>query len=464
MRATLYQWFSAFNGTSFADSDSGRALYGYLLFKNGLKLTGLEILFTSHPGKINPILISLWQTLLEVHQEVWTITNIQLSGSWVNIFGSSAEIRVLARRFDSQPGLAEFEELLRKTSANSWERHWIQWNYITSLLMKGGDAKAAKLLKHLQGVTENNPVSQDLMNLTAARMLYQNGYLIESIRYYKKVKKGSDYWFEALEEMGWTELRLGQPQNTLAHVQTLLAPDFESDVGPETYYLASLASLKICDYEVVSKTIKSFKNRFQARVKKLLKLKEQPETRAFGKLFSELTKGRTGRTSLGGFSPDLPRYSMRDENLYFLVQRQNQLDREAETAKKLYSQSLSGGTLTVGFQAGMEKFRTEISARVRKNYNMVLGWVKILADREITEISKTLKKMKVVEVELIQQLSLVERVIVDTKELKARAKKGTTGAQGKYTMSFLYRGEWWYDELSNYQVNVNKICGSGKHL
>ncbi len=455
----LYQWPLAFGNTSsFAAGDTGGALYGYLLFKNGLPLTGLEVLFTKNPRQIHPLLVQLWQALMQFNVRLWAITSVQWSGDWIDIFGSSAEIRVLARRFGSEPPLDEYEKLLRKTPPGSWERNWVQWRYITTLLTNSEDAKAAKLLKHLQGVTENNPVSKNLMNLTAARMLYQNGYLTESIRYYRKVKKGSDYWFEALEEMGWAELRLGQPQNALAHTQTLLNPDFDQDVGPGAFYLASLANLKVCDYQGVSKTIMDFKNRFQMKTKRFLKLQKQPDTPAVRKLFKTLTVS-SGPVVLGG---NLPRYMARDEHLYFLLQRQKQWDKEVGTAKKLYSRSMNQGIRAAGFQLKMEEFRNEVSARGRRAYAVVLDRVKVLVDQEIAEISGTLKKMQIVEVELIQQVSLLEKVIVDDPEKDSRhsVKRGTTGAKGKYAMSFIYQGERWFDELSSYQVNISGMCGS----
>ncbi len=461
MKRAFYQWPQAFGKTSFSESDNGRALYGYLLFKNGLPLAGLDILFSGNPGKMDSLLIRLWQSLMQLNLKIWTVTNIQWSDDWVSIFGLPAKVRIMVRQFDREYTLTEFEELLRKTSSGSWERHWGQWRYIATLLMNNEDIKAAKLLKYLQGITENNPVSMDLMNLTAARMLYQNAYLTESIRYYKKVKKGSDYWFEALEEMGWAELRLGHPQNSLAYTQTLLNPDFGPDVGPGAFYLASLASLKICDYQGVLKTIREFKNRFRAKAKGLLDLKKQPETPAVKNLFSQLTERRISNLDLGVFAGKLPRHIAHDEGLYFLLQRQNQLEREAEVAEKLYSQFLNQGVMTKGFQTEMGKFKNKIIARNRKGYSEALERVKTLSGREIMEISKTLKRMQIVEAELIQQISLAEkRSDNGEKSKKTVVKKGTTGVRGKHTVSFIHKGERWYDELSRYQVSVKRGCGS----
>ena len=460
-RRAFYQWPLAFGKTPFAKSDNGRALYGYLLFKNNLPLAGLETLFSGNPEKIDPLLIRLWQSLMQLNVKLWTMTNIRWSDNWVGIFGSPAKVRVMARQFDTQYTLVEFEELLRKTSSGSWERQWIQWRYITSLLINGEDIKAAKLLKYLQETSRRDDgfVSMDLMNLTAARMLYQNAYLTESIRYYKKVKKGSDYWFEALEEIGWAELRLRRPQNALAYTQTLFNVDFRSDLGPGAFYLAGLASLKICDYQGVSKTIREFKNRFRAKARELLALKKKPETPAVKKLFSRLTEKRINNSDLGGFAEKLPRHIAHDENLYFLLQRQNQLEREVEVAKKLYSRFPEKGVMKAGFQAEMENFRDGITQRARKGYITVLDRVKALAGQEIAEISKILKKMQIVEAELIQQLSMVEEKFDAGKKSKTEIKKGTTGARGKYTMHFIHKGERWFDELSNYRVNVNKGCG-----
>ena len=451
-KKALYQWPSAFEGTSFARSDSGKALYGYLLFKNGLKITGIESLFVANPQGINKKLVRLWQGLMQTNEELWKLTDVQWSPAWTEVFGVSAEVMVTARRFDSEPTLTQLERLLRKTSSNTWERAWTEWRYI----------KAAKLLKHLQGVETGNPVSDDLMNLTAARLLYQKGFLTPALRYYEKVSKGSDYWFEAVEEMGWSELRLGKPQNTLAHAKTLMVKDLQTDVGPETFYLASLANLKVCDYVEVSQILKEFRLRFRIKAAALLAIKEKPETPAVKKLFSLLKKDRTSMTALGVHGQKLPRHSTRDENLFFLVQRQDLMAQEAEMAKTLYSQSLSEGTAQVGFQAKMEKFRNSIQNRARNSYTASLNRVKDLARDEVDEISGILKKMQIVEAELIQQLAMSDRVISDTSKMQAKVKKGTTGSTGRDSLTFPFNGEIWFDELNNYKIDIAGGCQSGK--
>ncbi len=461
-RKALYQWPSAFAGTSFANSDSGKALYGYLLFKNGLQITGIESLFMAQPQGISKNLIRLWRGLMQTNETLWKLTDVQWSNQWTEVFGVSAEVMVTARRFDSEPDLAQLERLLRKTTSNTWERSWTEWRYITYLITQDEIIKAAKLLKHLQGVEQGNPVSSDLMDLTAARLLYQKGFLTPSLRYYEKVSKGSDYWFEALEEMGWAELRLGRPQNTLAHTRTLLVDDLQTDVGPEAFYLTSLANLKVCDYQEVSINLQEFRTRFRKKAATLLGLKETPESPAVKKLFSLLAEDRTNMPALGKYGQDLPRHSTRDESLFYLVQRQTKMAAEAEIAKNLYSQSLSEGTAQVGFQAKMEKFRKAIENRSRNSFTASLNRVKELANDEINEISNVLKKMQIVEAELIQQLAVSDRVINDTANMQAKVQKGTTGSASRDTLSFPFNGEVWFDELSQYKIDIAGGCQAGK--
>lgn len=458
-KKALYQWASAFDGTTFANTANGRALYGYLLFKNDLQLTGLSTLFTADARKIDKALVDLWRGLMQTNDQLWSLVDVKWGPQWTQMFGVPAEIIVMTRQFEKELSISEIEALLRRTSTNTWERSWTEWRYVTSLLLDGQDVKAAKLLKHLQTIKENNPVSNNLMNITAARMLYQNGYLTQSLRYYDKITKASDYWFEAREEMGWAELRLGQPQNTLAHTQTLLTPAFEPDIGPEPFYLASLAQLKVCDYTEVSKTLAEFRKRFREKAASLLALKEKTsESPAVKKLFTVLKEKRASMPELGGHGVKLPRHSTRDESLYFKVQRHARLEKEAQVAKTLYSQSLSEGTAQVGFQAPMEKFRNMIVNNARESYSSTLNRIKELADIEITEISSVLKKMQIVEAELIQQLALTDRVIEDTKSQKALVKKGTTGSKERFTLSFPFQGEVWFDELDHYKIDIAKGC------
>jgi len=112
----------------------------------------------------------------------------------------------------------------------------------------------------------------------------------------------------------------------------------------------------------------------------------------------------------------------------------------------------------VGFQANMEKFKNQIATRAQQSFNQALDRIKALSEQELKEISTTLNKMQIVEAELIQQITQAERVITATEQEKQNIKKGTTGSKSKDTLSFSFKGEIWFDELSNYQIDIAKGC------
>lgn len=452
----LYQWPSAFEKSAFTNSDNGKALYGYLLFKNGLEVQGIETLFTAKPQRIDKALRQLWQGQMQDEGEHWAFTNIVWSEPWTQLFGVTAEVKVRARRFDQNLSSQQAEALLRKTQDGTWERDWLQWQFAVALISEGKDILGAKILKNLTAKASPK-VSKDLLWLTAARVLYQNGFLTESIQYYDKIQKASEYWYEAHEEKGWAYLRKGQPQNTIAITQSLLLDSLAADIGPMPFYQGALADLKVCSYSDVAKHLESFKARFSEKGKILQSLSRQGDTPDANLLIQKLQKGRISMADLGGAGARLPRLSSRDEYLFYLAQRSFRLEQEAQTAKVLHSQSASQGTAFVGFQGAMEEFSNKAKSRATISRGAALSRLKALASDEIREIQGVLQKMQIVEAELIQQLALSDRLIKDNVGLNSK-QKGTTGSSRRFTLKFPQDGEVWFDEISNYKVDVAKGC------
>jgi hypothetical protein len=82
----------------------------------------------------------------------------------------------------------------------------------------------------------------------------------------------------------------------------------------------------------------------------------------------------------------------------------------------------------------------------------------------VAETKEILRKMHIVEAELIQQVSLAERVAKQTKGLNIPEKRGSTGAKGTDVLKFKAENEIWFDEISNYKVDVKNGCHGRKKL
>ncbi len=467
MEKALYQWPAAFEGTEYGKSPSGRALNSLLLFKNGIQVTALEMLLSiEKPKEVEGYLIQKWREAAPDNAPVWAVISpTTWHQGWTDVFGIGAEVRVRGRQVYNAEQIESVKELIRKTQVDTKERAWLSWQLVIALA-QGEDAGAASKALAILMKAPNNPVSTDLMLITAARMLYQNGFLDASIKYYEKIPKKSDYWFDAQEEIAWANIRKGEPQNSVAITKTLIAPAFATQIGPEPFFLRALSQLKVCDYPAVLGTLNDYRGRFKPRVVALKALTADARTPQVDRMVAKIKSGPVKLTDLGADAAMLPRFVTRDEILLQNVVTERALELEAKTAGELYSRSLSGGTAQVGFQARLEAVKKAVDVRTQSARSATYGRIKSLAEEEVTEISSILQKLHIAETELIQQISVSDRVIGATKGLSSSAlstfsKTGTTGSQSKDSVWFPAENETWFDEYANYKVDIRKGCAAG---
>ncbi len=448
----LFQWSTAFSGTKFHDSSSGQALQSYLYLKNGLKLTAVEGLLTIHePQKVDASIISLWKESLTGKDPIWSLVQGTWNPYWTQVFGSEAEMAVLLQKNYVNADIASLTELIKKTAPESKERALLQWQLVLNLGIRGDAGKAAQVLAHLIKM-KNNPIDADLTTLTAGRLLYQNGYLDAAIQYYKKISKNSDYWFMAQEELAWSYMRKGEPQNAIAVTKTLTYPDFKGWVGIESYLLGAFSNLKVCDYTSVMDIMKSIKGQYGDHLMALETLTKDPHQKPVENLITKLSAGPVSIATLGTQAHFVPTQAPRDEVLSLLVKKKMALAEEASSAEKLYARSLTFGNL----QGRFEKLKNQVSTRAQLSDGASYQRVQELAKAELEDSKQVLQRLRIVEVEMIQQVDSSAKFLKNAGA--AEIKKGSTGSTDKFAMNFSNPKEVWFDELSNYKVTVKKGC------
>jgi tetratricopeptide (TPR) repeat protein len=391
----LFQWDSAFQKSRFKSTANGRALYSYLLFKNGLKINGLEnLLAIRNPEAISPKMKKVWQLLAGPSYQGWRFVTSDWNNGWTKFFGDKTEAQVLSFRMYDPSKASRVLNLLKKTSLKTEARAKLEWQMALSLALEGNSGKAGKVLAHLLKA-KSHVISKELIYITAARLLYEKGYLDAAIKYYKRVPRASEYWFVAQEELAWSYIRKGEPQNTLAVTQSLMTPALSPHVGPEAVFLRSLSQLKVCDYPEVVKSINEFRKRFRRRAISLQAIVDGENNSAVSKLRETLRSGRVQLLKLGPLAYDLPRYVSRDEALYGRVQIEKALSREAKRAGKLYALSVSGSSDRVGYQASLTQFKSAVEQRLQAAEAASIELVKRRARAEIEEIREILQKMHI---------------------------------------------------------------------
>lgn len=455
----FYQWRAAFQGTTFEKLPTGQALYAFLMFQNGLKINGLETLFKiEEPKKIGSEVQKIWNLTLAQELDLLPYVNASWNDQWTAVFNSDVEAKLMSWTIYDPTQTEKILSLISKTKLKTNERHWLQWQLALGLALQNDMVKAGKVLADLLK-SGQTLISQDLVNMTAARLLYEKGFLSPAISYYKSIPKSSEYWFEAQEEISWAYLRKGEPQNTLAVTKSLMVPAFAPHVGPESVFLRSLAQLKICDYAGALTSIKEFRQRFRPRTEALLTTVSSPDNPAV-QLFIEkaVKRAPVSLLSLGDKAKQLPRYITRDEVTYHLIEQSKRLKAEAQTAGQIYGRSMNEASSHVGFQAQFEELKSQIETRHQTALNAIYARIKNLAEDELEEIHAALQKMHIVEAEVIQQVGLSQRVVAASQGQAVKEKLGTTGSKDRYSLRFPFEGELWFDEIDNYKVDVKKDC------
>lgn len=246
-----------------------------------------------------------------------------------------------------------------------------------------------------------------------ARSLYAQGKLDQAFDLYSKVPPSSDFWLEALEERAWASMRQGNYEKSLADLQSITSAVWSSQVGPETYMLSTFVSLKICAYKDVVKKIDLFKKRMLPRVEALQKIIDQPLPEEFFAMTEDLKAGRVSMASLGQKAENYPRFFYRDNALLSALESKNSLKAQAR--------------------------------------------MKVLADQDLKEIETNLKKMKIIEVELIQNVLMAE----DLKKSEAKDLKFAKIDRDKQLVFPVNDDEVWVDEVGNFEVRADN-CPSRK--
>ncbi|MCC7404454.1 MAG: hypothetical protein IT288_08655 [Bdellovibrionales bacterium] len=445
----LREWNKTISGSEFAKSPNGQALLGLVLYANGFEISGIETLFgVEKPGELSPAIMSEWKKLAPGSAKVWKSVKVQWHPEWTKVFGGAAQVRATAQHLRAKTDTAAIEAMITETVPDTAERAWLQWQLANALALKGDVPESAKLLSSLMQYRDN-PVSKDLMNLTAARLLYKKGFLDVAAQYYQKVPNNSYYWFEAQEELGWIYLRSGQSENVIAQTNTFMATDFGFLVGPEVYYLRGLAQLYVCDYAEAVKALMIFKEKFKGRAQQLMKAENGAID--LGPVMDVFNQSALRIERISRVVGHLPRKTLRDETIRQLSRSHADLVAEAGSGKKLFNQP-QDQWLSEVIAARQAVRTTEIGQRI-----------KFLAKRELQELNDVLTKMQVLEVEIIQRVdSAAKRLAKGESPKSMGTRKGQTGSSAKDALVFKSKSEkeLWFDELANYRVDMKLKCAS----
>jgi tetratricopeptide (TPR) repeat protein len=287
------------------------------------------------------------------------------------------------------------------------------------LALKNQNSKAEEKLKTIVSSSKDNDRTDALMAL--ARVQFQSNKLDESLKTLEMVPKGSDQWFEALEEKAWVALRQQNPDKALSHLETNLKELFLPLVGPESYFLAAYSHLRTCNYEAALKITSLFKDRFRNRISSLQEISRStaPTPVMSSTLEKVMNKGWSSQT-LGRDAHLLPRSVIQDAQL-----------------RHIYATLRANSTV---------ERKAAFYDRIRQ-----------MAKVDLDEMSRIINQFRVLDVEITQR-------VYSRQPVKA-ALAGNDQApkmDSPTRIRFPHDGEVWLDEVDKYHVRVKGCVPQGR--
>ncbi|WP_413584082.1 hypothetical protein [Bdellovibrio sp. HCB274] len=269
-----------------------------------------------------------------------------------------------------------------------------------------------------------------------ARELFAQGKYNQAVALYNEIPRGSDYWFQVVEEKGWAFFRQNNSEKALAQSKTLISPQFAEVVNSEAYLLQSLAELKICDYKSVFKTTQAFKEKQRTRIAAVQTLSKEGFNESFLNVLKKADKFPLQATDVGESLLKLPVLYYKDLEL------QKQMLRFKVSQKGM--DVLAANNTQFKLQTQLDQINEEAFGKIKAR-------LMTLAANETAENKRVIGKLNLVEVEAIQRVHTDQNL--DESTFTQNDFKKTNSDQ----LVFKDDGRPWIDELDKYDV-VSKSC------
>lgn len=165
------------------------------------------------------------------------------------------EAKMRARQF------GEAAQLFSRIGVRS--RYYWQAAYRRGLALaeSGQPAAAARVFQDIVQERGSGDVT-DTIRVSAqmglARSLYQAKDFERSLQVYRSIPRDHELWHDALFESSWAMLQSGRFRSALSNFQSLHSAYYEDSFNPESLLLRGIVYLYICKYDEMDKTLGLF--------------------------------------------------------------------------------------------------------------------------------------------------------------------------------------------------------------
>lgn len=445
VNSALSQWDEAYANTPFANSVDGRATFAYLAFQKGMSVFAFEELFSiSNPRQMSAPLKAVWGRTATQDNSIWSLTRVAWNDRWNEVFAKDTSQHMVNRlgfyNIKSAKELKNLEAATTDGRIIGPTKAWLTYQFGLIAPLWNQPAKGAKALESLLE-SQQTYVGRDEIVINLARIYFQMKDFKTALDYYSQVPKSSDFWLESVEEKAWTYLREEKYGEALAQVQTLLSPVFFGQIGPEPYFLASMANLKVCDYEGVLKASQNFKERYRLTANRISSLAETGDSDALRRALKRIDQstGPINYAAVGADAASLPRQFYRDEFVRRELSYRRALLKEIDTARTMKSAFA---------RAKIEPWIRRATENANLAQNRAISRIVTLAKVDVKEVNDIIQKLRIMEGDVIQRILIAEKS-------RSKPEKGLSlPSKNDDELVFPATREVWVDEVDKYQAAV----------
>lgn len=285
-------------------------------------------------------------------------------------------------------------------------------------LYQGDINQAIQTFSEILTMTDPDSKLLDLTRWTLARLLYQKGDYETALKVYKKIQTPLVDNASFLLEQAWNSYRLGDAEKAMGFLYAFQAPSFERFFTPEFYILKSFIYKDVCHYDAAFSVVEQFQSRYGTAINAIYARKGAADPESFEILHVILMKESINR-------------------IWRFIQL---LEKEQQQVEQLGGAALSAYVEKI-YALQLQQSSKQLKNRVDDQFEIVAN--NLLKYRE----EANLMRYEI-------GIDKYQRVVNNHYQQKQPQQE----AKREGVVVFPFQGEFWNDELGNYQVSLPSQC------
>jgi len=409
------------------DYEWAEFFFGISLYKLGYSHAAVDTLTNLATRKPNPQIVSYVLELLEKISREGSFDREMLvqralcDQSYGFVEGPVADfIHYYQGEYDWEHGLFTWgDEHFSKIEPDTFYYNKYQFKRaLRNIYTDHVDEAVAILEQVIAKLPDGDPLKDDARK-TLARLYYENGKFSKADFLYQQIEMNIVEQAQNLLERAWAHYRMGNPERAMGLLYSFEAPSYVHSFTPEFYILKSFIYKDVCHYKTAMQVLEQFKNRYGASLDNIYHRQPLQENQAM--LLVILNK---------------PKVKREWRFLNLLEHEQTLCETNPDDNLKTYLDEL----YALKRKETEHKFRLLITDEYEKMANAMLRFE---------------EEAHLMEYEI--GIDMYQRVH-DYHYSEEKPDQKTDVRDRKGTAVYAFQGEFWNDELDDYEVVLPNKC------